>query len=198
MNPLGTSASILPIVPAPDHRWWVWGSRQNENYPGKPKYSEITCPTPTLSTANPIWPDLGSKPGRRGGKPATNHLNMARPRNLNRSSLSMKKLQTFSLHLYTWSNSRTDNTRWFNQILTYSRSWALLERPRIVQPLKNFPAFYGIWRFNTVFTRAVHWSLSWAISIQSTPSHSISLQSILILSTHLHLSFWLSFTTVRG
>jgi hypothetical protein len=39
--------------------------------------------------------------------------------------------------------------------------------------------------FNTVFTRALHWSVSWAISIQSTPSHPISLRSILILSTHL-------------
>jgi hypothetical protein len=34
-----------------------------------------------------------------------------------------------------------------------------------------------------VFPRALHWSLSWAKSIQSTPSHPISLRSILILST---------------
>jgi hypothetical protein len=67
----------------------------------------------------------------------------------------------------------------------YSRSWALLEPPQIVQPLKNFPAFYGTRRFNTVFTRALHWSLSWAISIQSTPSHPSKI--LLILSTHLRL-----------
>jgi hypothetical protein len=36
-----------------------------------------------------------------------------------------------------------------------------------VQLLKNFPAFYGTRRFITVFTRALHWSLSWARSIQS-------------------------------
>jgi hypothetical protein len=36
-----------------------------------------------------------------------------------------------------------------------------------------------------VFTRALHWSLSRAISIQSTSCHPISLRSILILSTHL-------------
>jgi hypothetical protein len=29
-----------------------------------------------------------------------------------------------------------------------------------MQPLKNFPSFYGTRRFNTVFTRALHWSLS--------------------------------------
>jgi hypothetical protein len=38
-----------------------------------------------------------------------------------------------------------------------------------------------------VFTRALHWSLSWARSIQSTPSHPISPRFILILSTHLRL-----------
>jgi len=29
------------------------------------------------------------------------------------------------------------------------------------------PAFYGAWRFITVFTRARHWPLSWARCIQS-------------------------------
>jgi hypothetical protein len=70
-------------------------------------------------------------------------------------------------------------------LLTYSRTWALLEEPPIVQPLKDFVAFYGTRRFNTVFTRALHWSLSWVISIQFTPSHPVFLRSILILSTHL-------------
>jgi hypothetical protein len=30
--------------------WWVWSSRCNENWQGKPKYSEKTCPSATLST----------------------------------------------------------------------------------------------------------------------------------------------------
>jgi hypothetical protein len=44
-----------------------------------------------------------------------------------------------------------------------SKSWMkreCLEEPLIVQPFKNFPAFHGTRRFNTVFTRALHWSLS--------------------------------------
>jgi hypothetical protein len=53
-----------------------------------------------------------------------------------------------------------------------------------VQLLKNFPAFNGTRRFITAFTRALHWSVSWARSIQSIPSY---LRSILILSTHLRL-----------
>jgi hypothetical protein len=55
-------------------------------------------------------------------------------------------------------------------LLTYLRSWGLLKKPPIVHLLKNFPAFYRTQRFITVFTRAFHWSLSWARSIQSIPS----------------------------
>jgi hypothetical protein len=52
----------------------------------------------------------------------------------------------------------------FKQVaLTYSWSWALLEKPTIVQLLKNFPAFNGARRF----IRAPYWSLSWARSLQS-------------------------------
>jgi hypothetical protein len=39
---------------------------------GKPKQSGTSA---TLFTKNPTWSDLGLNPGRRGGKPATNHLN---------------------------------------------------------------------------------------------------------------------------
>jgi hypothetical protein len=56
---------------------WLWGWRTirwNEDWQGKPKYSEKTCPSATFSTTNPTWPDPGSNPGRRGGKPATNRL----------------------------------------------------------------------------------------------------------------------------
>jgi hypothetical protein len=46
---------------------------------------------------------------------------------------------------------------------------------------QNFPAFYGTRRFNTVFTRTIYWSIFCTTSIQSTPSHPISLRSLLIL-----------------
>jgi hypothetical protein len=41
-----------------------------------------------------------------------------------------------------------------------SWGWALLEKPPVAQPLKNFPIFYGSRKLITVFTRALHWSLS--------------------------------------
>jgi hypothetical protein len=74
LSPLGMSASNWPIVPAPDDRWWVWTSRWSENYQGKEKYSEKTCPSATLSTINPTGPDLRSNPGHSCRKPATNRL----------------------------------------------------------------------------------------------------------------------------
>jgi hypothetical protein len=70
-----TSAANWPIVPAPDDRWWrVWTSWWNGTWLGQQKYSEKTCPSATLSTTNPTWPDLGSNPGRRGGKLSANRL----------------------------------------------------------------------------------------------------------------------------
>jgi hypothetical protein len=64
-----------PILPAPDDRWWwLWGNWWTEDWQGKPKYSENTCPSATWSTTNPTWLDPGLNSGRRGGKPATNRL----------------------------------------------------------------------------------------------------------------------------
>jgi hypothetical protein len=43
---------------------------------------------------------------------------------------------------------------------------------------KNFSTFYGTCKFITMFTRALHWSLSWLTSIQTIPPHPISLRSL--------------------
>jgi hypothetical protein len=37
-------------------------------------YPEKTCPSATLSTTNPTWPDVGLNPGRHGVKPTTSLL----------------------------------------------------------------------------------------------------------------------------
>jgi hypothetical protein len=46
----------------------MWIGRGNRCTRRKP------APVLLLSTTNPTWPDPGSNPGRRGGKPATNRL----------------------------------------------------------------------------------------------------------------------------
>jgi hypothetical protein len=63
-----------------------------------------------------------------------------------------------------------------------------LEKLRVTQLFKKFPEFYRIQRLITVFTRACHWSLSWARWIQSTNSQIIPHISIQMLSFHLRLN----------
>jgi hypothetical protein len=62
-------------------------------------------------------------------------------------------------------------------------TWVLLEKRIVSQSPKKFPAFCGIWRFITTFTRTCQF---WARWIEFTPSHPISLRSSL-LSSHLFL-----------
>jgi hypothetical protein len=53
LSSLGTSATNWPFVPIPYDRLLMWRSRLNENWQGKPKFSEKTCPSATLSTKIP-------------------------------------------------------------------------------------------------------------------------------------------------
>jgi hypothetical protein len=66
-------------------------------------------------------------------------------------------------------------------------SWALLEKPPVMQLLKNVQTFHGTRKWITMFTRALHWSLSWARSVQSMLSHHVSSRFVLILSSYLRL-----------
>jgi hypothetical protein len=60
-----------------------------------------------------------------------------------------------------------------------------LNRVRVEKLVKKFPSFYGIRKFISVHTTR-HWCL-WAGCIQSIPYHPISLRSVLLFSSHLHL-----------
>jgi hypothetical protein len=57
------------------------------------------CPSATLSTTNPTWPDPGSNPGHRGGKPATNRLSYGMVYHTTLSLLSRKPTETSSWRL---------------------------------------------------------------------------------------------------
>jgi hypothetical protein len=60
---------------------------------------------------------------------------------------------------------------------------ALLERLLVAHLHKNFLTVYRTTPFTIVFTRALHW----ATTTHYLPPHCVSLWSILILSSHLHL-----------
>jgi hypothetical protein len=66
----------LPVVPAPDDRWWwLWSNWWNEDWQGKPN-----CPSATLSTTQPTWTDLGFNPAAAVGSRRLTAWAMARPR----------------------------------------------------------------------------------------------------------------------
>jgi hypothetical protein len=58
-----------------------------------------------------------------------------------------------------------------NSLSTWSR--VLLYKLSVTHMIKKFSSFYGTRRFVTVFTRVLHWTLSWVKWIQSTPSYPI-------------------------
>ena len=86
--------------------------------------------------------------------------------------------------------SLTSKSYTLTYFLTYLLTpWSrvLLEKPTGSHLVKKFPVFYGTWKIITAFKSARHLSLSWAISIQSMPTHPTSWRSISILSSRLCL-----------
>jgi hypothetical protein len=69
-------------------------------------------------------------------------------------------------------------------LITWSR--LLLYMLPVAQLLETFPTYYGSQRFIVMFTRSLHWPLSWAKWIQSIAPLPLSVRSILI-SSHLCL-----------
>jgi hypothetical protein len=70
---------------------------------GNPKYWEKTYSCAILSITNPIWLDLGSNPGRRDGKPATNRLSYGTASNLVLSGCYRVTIASLVGCLYVWS-----------------------------------------------------------------------------------------------
>jgi hypothetical protein len=58
-----------------------------------------------------------------------------------------------------------------------------------MQLLKNFLKYYGTQKVHIAIIGALHWSLSYARSIQSTPYHPTASRSILMLSAHIRIHF---------
>ena len=70
----------------------------------------------------------------------------------------------------------------------------LLGKVIVSRLLKEFSVFYGARSFGTVLTGACHLSLSWSVSIQSIPSHSVPLSDGALLPMPLDFrksfAFW--------
>jgi hypothetical protein len=64
---------LLAYCTCPGWLWW-WRIWWNEDWQGKPKYSEKTGPQCHFVHHKSHLLDPGSNPGRRDGKPATNRL----------------------------------------------------------------------------------------------------------------------------
>jgi hypothetical protein len=93
-----------------------------------------------------------------------------------RSRRPVRKLLNTPSCLYSWLHVPTNP-------MEQNPSWEVT----VAKPVKKLPAFYGTRRSITVFTIAHHWSLSWAIWLQSTTPRPISLWAMEILSYHLRL-----------
>jgi hypothetical protein len=111
------AVGIWPIVPAPDDRWgWLWRNLWNKDWQGKPKYSEKTCPSATLSTTNPTWLDPGFNPVRRGGKPGTKRLSYGAAQVPHTTMAVVWINETEILNFRTLSNIKTLLKRTFQRL----------------------------------------------------------------------------------
>jgi hypothetical protein len=92
LNPIGTAATLRPIVPALDDRWWwMCSSQWNENWQGKPKYSEKSTPVPLCPPKIPY--------------------DMTRART--------RAAEVGNRRLTAWARARPRSRRWFNILFVY-------------------------------------------------------------------------------
>lgn len=107
--------------------------------------------------------------------------------NKNDLRISYKK-QTLQMQLDYTVRTKFQHTLYaITNKLIASRTRVLLQKPQLLQLLKNFPTFYRTRKLITVFTRVLYWSVSLATTIQFKLPHHTSIRSILILFTDSYL-----------
>jgi hypothetical protein len=122
----GYCGHYWPIVPAPDDRWWwLWRNWWNEDWQGKPKYSEETCPSATLSTTNPTWLD-----------PVLNILNVSNNTSILNKSILLYKHSLLPGSIATCFES--DGSSWGNHYMNMSLVIGLFTDMDPEQSFTNF------------------------------------------------------------
>jgi hypothetical protein len=69
-------------------------------------------------------------------------------------------------------------------------NWVLLEKLTVAKILQNFPTFYRIQRFITVFKIAIYWSLSQINPVHNTLSYFFKIHINITLPTMYRFSSW--------
>jgi len=111
------------------------------------------------------------------------------------SSICRSGTSTSKMCLYV-QRHRTSSPR---KITSWSRF--LHYKLTVPQLVKKLLPFYGNWQFTAIFWGSCHLSLSWARWNQFTPSHPVSLRSILIYRVYTlvfqEVSFFMSSSPIK-
>jgi hypothetical protein len=116
-------------------------------------------PQATLSTTNPTWPDPGSNPGRRGGKPAINRLSYGVAFGFTCSSTTKSETTCFCERWRYLRTTRRHDPE--DRILSYEIILAGLMRTHFRLKLKRICSdFFYVWGKLYLLTRSSrYWNL---------------------------------------
>jgi hypothetical protein len=144
-------------------------------FPDSYRSSLMACPNPEIILKLWILKTLGQRD-------ATRQHTYRTPQHI--------KTRT-NVHALSWTRTQDPRARAVkNEALDSGNTVKknLIDDLIVAQLVKKRLSFYGTRMFITVFTRTRHWTSSWAIWFQSTFSHTLILNSILILPFHLCLN----------
>jgi hypothetical protein len=141
-------------------------------------------PTATSSTTNPTWPDPGSNPGRRGGKPATNRLSYgAALKDVLRNYLAVcMSLCVSTSNSWTWKTPVVSRqllgkhvpaamATHFGRIFFYATTVVSKENRLLVLPWTSCRLTHDLFSKRSFLYSRCEWQVSMASSGRSHSSH---------------------------
>jgi hypothetical protein len=128
------SALRPPVAYCASPGWlWCWRNWWND-WLGKPKYSEKTCPSAALSSTKPTCcPD--AKTGRRGGKPASNCLSYGTALRICKYQLQAQTSRSKRPYFYGLKTEMSKEwLRRESRVIKFPNSWSKEREDFIVIP----------------------------------------------------------------